>query len=437
MAGVPDKALVSIKGWPIGINNVAQEVDSPVGSLREAMDVDIDNAGKVSSKDGYTLIQAIPGLHSLWYDKRYPYVLGVFNGNLVLFDTSMNQISSHALISGTRYMSYEYAVGFVLFTNGIDSGQIRDDGSVMAWATESPSGQPLISEEMGVGGLDAGKYQVAATFIDINGRESGSTLAVEIDIAAGNGIRMSSIPQPVSSDIAYIRIYATTANGDTLSYFDDLFPGTLTHLIVSHAPGRPLETQFLQPLPPGQIVRCKNGIQFVCADKYLYWSEPLRYGLGRLTQNYIRFDSKITMFAPVGDAGGTGYYLVAGPRTYYMAGNDPKRDWQKVIAYVHGATERSSINIDAKILRFETTGEIPVWYSSEGQWVAGLKDATVIELHADQYIGREEAESAAVVVRKHKGIHQLMSSIKGGVASGFMAGDSVVAEVYKNGIRIS
>ena len=55
---IDGKKLTPIKGWPLGVNNVAPETELPKGSLREALNVDLSDNGKPKRRKGFTQVYA-------------------------------------------------------------------------------------------------------------------------------------------------------------------------------------------------------------------------------------------------------------------------------------------------------------------------------------------------------------------------------------------
>lgn len=435
MAGIRDSELESLQGWPKGIDNLSKETEVPADSVRAAENVDFDNDGKPTRKHGATLVEALPGLHSLWSHDNYRFMLGVHDFQLLSWDAEEEKEVMAALLDALAPMSFDFGGGKVFFCNGVDSGLITALNVVMPWAVETPGGP----SELGLvinpsaGGLDAGDYQVALTYIDDSGRESGSTPASVVTLETGQGISLTHIPQPLSGDIAYIRVYVSPANGDVLYFCRDVVPGTASLEIGVHTPGKALETMFLKPLPAGQIVRLQNFRQHVARGPVHYWSESGRYGLGKPQSNYVRYGADITLMEPAGQGPNAGFFLAADQRTYFMQGPDPK-SWTRVIAYPHGAAPGSSGQADLKDLGLDGTGLAPYWLADNGQTVVGLPDGTIVPLHQTRYVAPVNVQSAASVLRESRGVKHLIMALRGGETSTFRATDTATAVIVKNGI---
>jgi hypothetical protein len=442
---VPDGKLITLRGWPQGINNLSAETELDLGKagpggkvtgeLRVAENLDLDEQGKISQRDGYSQIEALTGLHSLYANKRFPLMLAVYNGQLVSFSSTLARSSRLNLLSRTSRMSYDYDAGWVYFSNGFDSGRINEAGQVEPWGLKAPIGQPTVNASA-AGGLAAGTYQVAITYLDGNGRESGSTLAAEVNLASGQGLALTAVPQPTEASVTTIRVYVSSANGSQLRYARDLPVGMTSTSIGVHTPGKPLATQFCEPLPAGQIVRIYRGRMYVIRDRVLYWSEAMNYGQGVLAANYLGFNDRGTLLEGVHTDTSAGMFAAFGKRTYFFTGSEPKQ-WQKAIAHPHGAVIGSSTLADGPALELEVNGDIPYWLDDAGQFVIGGPDGRVRPLHAERFVGPVNAEAAATVFREAGGLRQLLTTTMGGQVSPLAVGDRVEAEVWKNGVRIS
>ena len=444
MTGVRDNALTQLLGWPQGLDNLSAETELPMGkkgpggvvqgALRVADNVDIGEAGKISRRRGYTIVESLEGLHSLWADKRYPFMFAVHGTNLVKYSVDLVRTTVAALTSSAP-MSWAFDAGYVYYTNGFDSGRIDFDGFREPWALHAPIGQPLLQANA-VGGLEAGQYQVAITYRDASDRESGTTMAESIDLTTGQGIRLLSIPQPTDAESTWIRIYATAANSSTLRFCQDVPAGTTTFVLGAQQLGAPLATQFQEPLPPGQIVRLYRGRMYVFRHNVLYWSAAMHYGQGVLHRSYLSMDSDGTLLEGLHMGDEAGLFVSAGKRTYYFNGAEPEK-WTRAIAHPHGAVPGSSIQIEPVVLGEEGSGTMPLWFDTAGGMVTGGLGGRVTQLHRERFVGPVDVESAATVVRERAGVRQIISTLRGGTANPVGVSDRAEAEVWKDGVRLS
>lgn len=449
MAGAKIPPPLRFSGWPRGIWNKGSEESVPLTetgtqqALRGAVNIDLDNAGKPRRRPGFELVESLPGLHSLWSHPRAPRMLAAQGNSLIAFDEDESGWGEPAL-AGPVGLPVAYALGSesVYFCNSAGSGMIGPEGEIGPWATECPGGQPDAAVDASVGGLDPGVYQVAITFVDAAGRESGATLPVEVEVPEGGGIRLSQFPVAVRPETAWARVYCSLPGGEDLFWVMDLPLPAAAALIGAHTPGAQLDKLFLSELPPGDCVAFHAGTLHSAAGNVHSWGEPLMHGLTRRSTSQARYDAKVTLLAPSGQGEDGGVFLcvAAGAgksrgRTYFLAGSIAK-NWRRGVVYANGAVPGTLTYIDAKDLDLQVKGEVPVWFTDQGQLVAGLPSGEVLELHGETYDGPTRAEHGATAIREIDGIKHIISVLKGGASATFGASDSADAEVWKNGVRI-
>ena len=140
-----------------------------------------------------------------------------------------------------------------------------------------------------------------------------------VEVEAGGGIDLTSIPQPLDADVTTIRLYVSKAGGEVLFKHQDVPVGTLTFLVGVAPAGAALRSSMLFPMPPGQITRFLNGQHLVARGRELFYSPGLWFGQVHPSQGRIGFPEKITLMEPVGDSTpGSGIYIVSGNNTYFL-----------------------------------------------------------------------------------------------------------------------
>lgn len=414
---VQDDDLRPAGPWPLGIANTIRDNRLPAGALAEADNVDLDAVGVPRRRRGYSAHHAGTLMHSLWSDPNCPFGLVVDNGVLHAVDAAGGLIAL-ALEVGNQPLSYALIGDRVYLGNRIRSAMLDADLQLYAWAPEQPPGQPELELAGGLG-LMAGQYQVAITFVDMLGRESGTGGAAAIDVPADGGIVLEAIPEPETA--MAVNVYMTDADDSVLRLHSVLTPGTGTLVIGQPATGRTLGTQFLSPLPPGQIVRLFNGRQLVADGQYLRWSPPMRYGLTNRASHVIRFNAPIDLLeVPGSGAQSTGVFVAAGERTYWLAGADPE-SWEPRIRRGCGAVPGGAV-VDPR------DPDALVWLARDGQFVVGGQGGTI----APQREGTaavDAAERAALLFRAEDGMQQVVAALRGARPQGLAVRDRAIAHV--------
>jgi len=440
-AGVPDDRLVQILAGG-GLNNIADESGTGNGQLREAVNVDLrkvfENGQEVPQKvsicrrSGYVKRVATTRGHSLWAGKGMPFLLYVDDGTLYAMARGAAPFVVQSGLA-PREVAYALVNDRVFWSNGRDSGRVALDGTALPFAPEGPAGVPALSATA-TGGLPAGAYQVAVTFRSSTGEESGTGKAAVVDVAAGGGIALSAIPQPVGTDTVAVRLYASPADGDVLYHVRDVPVGMTAAIIGAGQRGKPLDTQFLEPIPPATLLRYFSGRLLAAVRNRVVWSEPLRYGLYRPTANYIRY-ADVTMIEPIGDGtDAAGAYLSDGKRTYWMAGPNPG-EWRASIAVHHGAVRGSSCVVSGAMFNLDSPADVAYWLGSDGIGRIGLPGGQVLPVREGQ-VAAKLAREAATMVREKDGLRQIVTVLRDPSTNGLRTSDRATARVYRDGIEI-
>ena len=429
--GVREDETDKRPGWPLGIVNRVKESATPLTALRVADNVDLDALGKPSRRPGYAVVAPGTTVHSAWSDDYLPWGLYVAGDTLRVFHSDE---SSDPLVGGLALgqpVSYARINDVVLWSNGVQCGAITQDLEAVPWACPSPASQAKAVAMLG-GALDAGTYQVAVTFIDAFGRESGAGLAATIDVAANGAIELSEIPQPVDTlAVPRVRIYATAANDPVLRAAATMPAGVTTYTLTQHPAGRPLDTQHLRSLPPGQLVRYGNGRQFVARGREVLWSPALRYGLYDPRKARVAFAQRVDMMEFVGDGtDAAGLYVSDAKRTYFLPGRDPA-EWRQVIAYPCGAVPGASTVVSGEAFGLPTKVPVPVWLARNGLLCVGLPGGQVVTFRETDAV-IDQAERGALLYREGDGLKQVIASLQGAQAQGLAVRDRAVARVYRH-----
>ncbi len=440
MAGVSEKELIPIGPFPAGLNNLDRETEltrsedgKRVIALREAENVDLPRSGWPRRRRGFGRVVEGTRVHSLWAGGRFPLMLFVDGDTQYARRKGAVPFAVRDGLS-PRAASYACPNDRVYCSNGAQAWCVLPDGEVAAWGVESPAGQPTVTASID-GGLDAGTYQVAITYLDARGEESGTGLAVLVDVADTGGISVSGIPQPSSPDVLRVRLYASPANGDVLYHVRDLPVGQLAALIGAGHRGKPLATQFLTPMRAGSIVRHLAGRLYVAQGRTMRWSEALRYGLTHADKNMRSVGERIDLMEPVGDGGDApGFYVADHKRTYWLGGADPANATLR-IAHAAGAIPGTGITVPANLFGLETTLPVAYWLAANGVACLGLPGGQVLPLRERQVVA-PTAERGASLFRERDGIRQIITALQGATAQGLAVGDRASPRVYRNGIEV-
>jgi hypothetical protein len=439
MSGVSDKQLVPLGPWPAGIDNLNAETDVATNddgmpiAVREGENVDLDRKGWPQLRGGYTRRHSGASIHSLWSAPLLNFGLFVQGADLMYLPSGG---APHQLRAGLaqREMSYALVNDRVAWMNGWNAGVVYLDGEVGELGVEAPAGQPQLTATAD-GGLAAGQYQVAITYRDSRGEESGTGRSAIITIQQGQGIALSSIPQPQGDDIAAVRVYATQADGASheLRHVRDLPLGVTSWQLDVGRPKKLLETQLLERMPAGRVVRLLNGRLFVVVDNTLIWSAALRYGLCEPDGAWIRFPS-VEMLEPVGDGTeAAGLFVSIGKRVIWLGGGDPEAFVQR-IADPYAVVPGTSCQVPGSL--FGVAAALVVyWIAADGVACLGLPGGVVQRLRANQVVA-PQASAGASLVREQGGVRQVLTALRDTAPQTLAVQDRLSGEIYRNGVRL-
>lgn len=422
----------------IGIDNRNPETKVRPGHVRDLENVDPTRDGQMPARrDGYARFHTGTGIHSAWGDGAFPWLVYAQQGTLYGLQAQSDTPVPLVLLQSDTELSYALVNSELYFSNGTDSGVLRIDGDAYAWACEVPAGQGNTAASVGAGGLTAGDYQVALTYRDVLGRESGTGRAEVVTVPEGGGVVLNNIPQPVDPNVVTIRIYITEPNGEVLYHAGDIPRGMNSALISAGPRKMPLRTQFQTPLPAGQLVSAGHGRLFVARGRTVYWSDALRYGQGVLADNHYRVgleSDRVGLLAAVGDGTeGAGVYVAAGKRTYWLAGADPK-DWRSSIAYPAGAVPGTLSWASGEVWGLEFTRPVPSWLATNGQFCVGLPGGQVVSFNTS-IVTTDHGEYGASLIRDANGQRHMLTTLRGPTA-GAGVSDQWSVEVRRNGVLL-
>jgi hypothetical protein len=404
---------VEIKKWT-GIKNAVSDERLKPGELASATDVDIDNTGKIWSRQGFTEIDGTAA-HSLYSNPHHALVAHGTTLKLVKPDLTFTTL---ATLTNANPLSYDHYNGVTYYSNGVDKGRIKGS-SALQWGVTPPLGQPAASQ---VGGqLPPATYRYALTFLRSDGHESGTGVAGEIDLPIGGGIAFSSIEVSTNPEVSGKILYLTSPNGEVM-YKAMVMANSVTSAIYTNDAldlTVPLTTQFAGPPPAGSIVRVYNGTAYVIVGDVAYYSDPYQLELFRMDENYLYFDGQVAMF----ECGTDGVFAATADSPdyetggiWYLGGGNPRTfRWQK--HYDFGAIPGTAVKTEAKYFQ-PPDPDAPKWsrpaiiWSTRHGICIGYDDGSVQNLTEDKY-SLSPAQRGAGLVRQTRGYAQYLVVLRG------------------------
>lgn len=383
-----------------GLNILDRPESCRPGELQKAINVDIDRNLDARRRKGRERIYA-GRCHSLWCDKgpvlfREDYYLRKLESDY----------SATTLLNGLqpgRKMCYEKIFNKIYFSDEVVTG-ITDGFSAWGWGVEPPP-QPYLTRTTGL--MPPGIYRCAMTYQKIDGQESGALGSVQITLTSGGGIIVSGIQPSSDSLVQSVNIYLSTANGERL-WRAMVVPNGTTTATYGGNTGEfniPLITQFLNPPPPGHIIKYYNGRIYIAANDVLWYTEPYAYELTNLAHNYISFDGRITLLAPVRD----GIWISTKKETVFWKVDDPEKPNKRLIKTIWGAIEGTQAIFDLSHGKEEKVWGW-MWLATDGIHM-GLDSGFIQNLTWSKWMP-PDANQGTALLREEMGLNQYIVGIK-------------------------
>lgn len=292
----------------LGLNNVTDPLRLGLGWLSRADNVDITESGAIEVRKGYSRVAtgAYTGAFSTMDHQR-----------LYLVDAGTLKTMAGAVLKtglSSAPMHWTEINRQVFYNNGVDTGIIDVDNTVLDWAWTAP-GAPVLAAATGA--LPAGLYRACCTYTLEDGRETGASEIAELVLNGAQSLQVSGIPQVAGQRT---NVYLAPADSTVFSY-----AGTPTGVawVWNASPdalGHELMTANLHPLPAGCDVVQEWGGRVYAAQYFpdlgqtaVWFSQPLAFHLFDLAKDYFVVPGKVLMLAPH-DTG-----LVVGADTQIMA----------------------------------------------------------------------------------------------------------------------
>lgn len=280
-----------------GINNVSDPMRLGLEWLATAENVNITDTGSVVVREGY--IQAQAGAFTAAYSTIDFERMYVIDGGALKAMAGKN--NSYVLKSGLANTPMYWAEvnQQVYFNNGVDNGVVMPDNSIQPWAWPLPVAPTLRAV---TGALPAGLYRACITYILPDGRETGPSDTVELVLAEGQALQVSSISQIAGHKT---RVHIAPANSTVFQHADTPSGTAMVWNLSPHDLGFDLKTQQLYPLPQGvDVIQAWRGRMYAAqylpttGQTVIWYSQPLGYHLFKLDSDYTPVPGRVRMLAP-------------------------------------------------------------------------------------------------------------------------------------------
>ena len=312
-----------------GLNNVTDSLRAGMEWLATADNVNITDTGAIEKREGYALATAfeiegyegdipvffIPGtgaftsIYCTLDAQRGYFVAGnklyAFTGVPSLAPVLSSDPALATLTAPSAEMFWAEINDQVFYNNGTDSGIILPDNTVLQWAWPIPDAPTVVAGgTASSSAAAAGTYQFCCTYLMPDGRETGASATVSVDLAER---QMVVITPPLRAGYETL-VYVAPANSTVFQLLGSMTAPTVQTINPDNL-GRELQTQFFDPLPAGATV-VQEWKGRIYAAQYMpsvgqtavWFSEPLGFHLFNLSSGYILVPGQVHMLAPHKDA---------------------------------------------------------------------------------------------------------------------------------------
>lgn len=402
-----------------GVDNRSRASQLESGYALAIDNIDIDKNGVLTPREGHSLAVALAGAHSVKAFESFPFALVADASSLYLLNSAFQLTALRAGLNGTA-VHYAQLGSSVFWSNGVQTGIVRSDGSAHEWGIETPL-PTFTAAAAPTGGLFAGGYAVTATFVNANGEEGGAPEPVYVDVPEGGGILVSGIPRPLSGEPSAMRLYVTEANSPDLLFAQSIPVNSAQWLLGAQMLGRPLTTLLKAKMPAAKWLLAKAGRIFGVVDNRVVWTDPLYYGLTDLANNYLKYPQPPTMLAAP-DLASFIVYVATREKVYRLDGDSISTASQSV-ANSKGAIPGSMVMVPPDAMQLDRVeAPVPVWVGADGIPYAGTGFGVVALSNKFVYPLYDEATS---IFAQRNGANRWLVGGKGGKRSGLAMSDQL------------
>jgi len=408
--------MTNLNGWPLGVDNVHGDNELSREALRNAVNVDILDSGKVRQRKGHALSLAATSAHSLWSDNNNAYFIEANQLKQLNADHTATVIGT--VNTDDAHLSYQKINGDIYFSSKNAKGKLVD-GQLKSWGVELPTSPPALNVSAGI--LEVGTYYAVVTYVAADGQESGASVQTSITLDEVGGIAITGMPNPVDSTITKKRLYLSTPNGEVLYMAKEVAFDAQFIDISTLDLRQELRTMHLSPPPYSSGLTYANGRMFMidAIDPRIVWfTEPLSYSLVDKRKNYYQFDAHVTLIA--GTSSGRGLYICT-DSTYFFASAGLLAQDSKTLVMNAGAFKES--------LSIIPITKEPIWMTERGA-VIGKEDGAVKLLAAGR-LEPGQMTNVASMVREQDSIRQFVAVGNKTDASTVEAGSYAEAEIIR------
>ena len=280
--------------------------------LREAENVDIDNARRLRRREGEALLQAMTAPHSLhMISDTQGYLVRSSVMYLATLSPTYSEAFAKSLTSNAR-MSWVEEGADLFFSNGTDSGRITA-GTFYPLGMPTPTAPGVATT---TGSMFEGTYQVAVSYYNVATGEEGGVSPSNNPVLGTAGGLIVALPA-ATPGATHVNVYVSTVNGSIPMLAGSYVVGTASATFTAQpATTREANVRFEAPLPAGRLFM--SGSKLCSAvGKLVYVGLPYRYGYHDVVAGYLEFPETVA----VAIENQMGTYIATTKKTHWFPGD--------------------------------------------------------------------------------------------------------------------
>ncbi|MCS7001221.1 MAG: hypothetical protein NZ518_00075 [Dehalococcoidia bacterium] len=394
-------------------------------SARMMQNVDIVDGGKVRTRPGTSLAQAVAGIpRCLWAPQDGQYGYYAVGGTLYRWAPTESPHPVTNIHPQARIVYADTPIGVVV-SDGFGIQLVR--GTQAYPISAEPLGAPTLTVTTG-GGYTAGLRRVRVTAVDVLGREGPASPVAEADVPADGGLT-ATLPTPLDPGTTKIRVYMTDASGSVYRLAAEVPAATTTVALPAVHDGLLLDEQRLVRMPAAHCLCWWSGRLWWGRGTMVAWSPPMRPGLWEPATAWYRAPGPVRWIAGVAaGAEGAGLYVGHDLGVEWLGGADPA-GWSRSTVSTVGALRGEALLIDAPIVGSEARGRVVVWVDRQGRLCIGGPGGQMRVASGDRY-ALDVAQRVSAALREHEGNRHMLFALRHPTSSPVSATDRVTVTVY-------
>lgn len=337
-----------------------------------ADNVDMRRQKKVTRRPGFADTGYIAGgvIHSAYADKK----IFIFQEDTVLkqFRSSTDTPTLATGLTAGGKLSAHRLSNTLYWSNTTENGVIEPNGNARAL------GVPVPGRDLGSvvsGNLGAGRYLYTWTFVETDGRESGTPDPILVEVPENSGLSFT-----FSAGLAR-RFYITEENGQELYLAAEVLAGETSFVYRNRQPRTsiPCDRLLMSAVPAWTAIDWYRASLLYAVDDKVEWTNTFDYELRDQATNYLHFGEPVEVIAALRD----GFYVGTDSGIYWYTGaNMAELDMTQVADY--GSIRGTKTHINGSVVgNGESTERIPLWSTQRGI-VMGLPGGSLRNLHENK-----------------------------------------------------